>query len=469
MEDSTSYHRTGIPRGDRRRYRSRGVTRTSCDPGVPYEAQALDGAGDEVVTEAEIQLQKMLHKQLDTNVTLEGQLSQTKTFTEGTTFKPFIERAAGELSLEEFSKLQAEESDLEHLRQCGLSEDEIAIKLHQEGKTYEGVPSKRSKLGMAPAAYRAKLSEIERKIQSREEELAETEPERFASVKVMSRHEMEIEKSLFRGTDKADLLSHLTTRGTSNTILEHPINHLDSIAETLFPRSRKHARKSKNQGKYCEGVSGHHSVENSSSEQQDFYDEIGPKTKKETLGELGDVQSHHELGRIAHSSSNSEALECKSHVTDSEPTEKVPSVADISSTVTQSSAERVDNTSRAPGQLQGRVQIIPENEIVKNRLSTEEIRNIPRFKDYTPGKPNKVLYLKNLSPGVTESDLISMFIRYQSPQGPKILFRLLTGRMKGQAFITFNGEETAGKAMSLFNGFQLKGRPIIIQYGKQNR
>ena len=50
-----------------------------------------------------------------------------------------------------------------------------------------------------------------------------------------------------------------------------------------------------------------------------------------------------------------------------------------------------------------------------------------------------MLYVKNLSPRVTEADLVALFVRYQRPEGPKIIFKLMTGRMKGQAFVTFPG------------------------------
>lgn len=36
------------------------------------------------------------------------------------------------------------------------------------------------------------------------------------------------------------------------------------------------------------------------------------------------------------------------------------------------------------------VEFVPEEEILKNRLSEEEIRKIPRFSSYSPGELNKV-------------------------------------------------------------------------------
>lgn len=57
----------------------------------------------------------------------------------------------------------------------------------------------------------------------------------------------------------------------------------------------------------------------------------------------------------------------------------------------------------------------------------------------TPLPPPQVLYVKNLGPRVTMKDLVSLFARFQQDSTP-IQFRLLSGRMRGQAFITFPGE-----------------------------
>ena len=52
----------------------------------------------------------------------------------------------------------------------------------------------------------------------------------------------------------------------------------------------------------------------------------------------------------------------------------------------------------------------------------------------------QVLFVKNLSAKVTEQDLASLFIQFQDDDSDKIVFKLLNGRMKGQAFVTFNSE-----------------------------
>jgi len=50
--------------------------------------------------------------------------------------------------------------------------------------------------------------------------------------------------------------------------------------------------------------------------------------------------------------------------------------------------------------------------------------------------------VKNLTNQVKESDLASLFIGFQGDQSDPIVFKLLKGKMKGQAFVTFQGEIT---------------------------
>jgi hypothetical protein len=42
---------------------------------------------------------------------------------------------------------------------------------------------------------------------------------------------------------------------------------------------------------------------------------------------------------------------------------------------------------------------------------------------------------------VTENELGSLFLRYQISETPPITFRMMSGKMRGQAFITFNGKD----------------------------
>lgn len=136
-----------------------------------------------------------------------------------------------------------------------------------------------------------------------------------------------------------------------------------------------------------------------------------------------------------------------------------PKKTDSHSTNVEENTEIVEISSTNP------INPVPKEEIIRCCLSAEEIRQIERFKDYQPGNPSHILYLKNLSKKVTESDLASLFVHFQKDSLPPTL-KLLKGKMRGQAFITFDTSQTATEALDLINGYMLKGQPIVIQYGR---
>ncbi|KAG1670252.1 RNA-binding protein 41 [Nymphon striatum] len=115
---------------------------------------------------------------------------------------------------------------------------------------------------------------------------------------------------------------------------------------------------------------------------------------------------------------------------------------------------------------------IPLSEISSNRISLEEIKAMPRFKDYDPGVTSKTLFLKNLHRSVSLAELIALFNHFQceSCDDNKFIpidYRLMSGRMKGQAFIKFPDLELAVKAYEAVNGYKLRDKPIIIMYGNK--
>lgn len=101
---------------------------------------------------------------------------------------------------------------------------------------------------------------------------------------------------------------------------------------------------------------------------------------------------------------------------------------------------------------------LPSQVVERNRLSETEIRALPKFSNYSPGEPSKVqaigrlrrkwliltsavilqvLYLKNLHRLVTVEDLKAVFgvLAERGKEVPSV--RLMTGRMRGQAFAEF--------------------------------
>ena len=136
---------------------------------------------------------------------------------------------------------------------------------------------------------------------------------------------------------------------------------------------------------------------------------------------------------------------------------------------------------------QDSIEHIPEDIIKRHRLTVDEIREIPQFASYDPGPTNRALYLKNLAKSVDEQDLKQLFARFHATE-----YAVLKGRMRGQAFVTFQGKislrnayvllsamrtllvllsdvYSASNALNLVNGFNLKGKPIIILFKRSSK
>lgn len=113
--------------------------------------------------------------------------------------------------------------------------------------------------------------------------------------------------------------------------------------------------------------------------------------------------------------------------------------------------------------------LTPE-EISRGKMPPEEILSLPMFKNYATGNPSTVLYIKNLAKDVLVDDFYFIFgSLFESSEAAKsnLNIKLMQeGRMRGQAFVTFPTVDLAHRALNLVNGYQFKGKPIIIQFGR---
>ncbi|XP_074650721.1 RNA-binding protein 41-like [Tubulanus polymorphus] len=342
---------------------------------------------EEFETEAEKQLRILLRKQINTNTNLQNEFSNRKEFVGASTHHASTEKFRGQVSFEEFSKLDDHDREYESLKQCGLTENEIRLKL--------GNKSKRKTI-VNPEIRNEQLKNIDSQISKKLKTL--DAPDTFSGKRHLGRHEMDLEISLMGKLDngKAQVYKAFTTvakehdRDAAPVSARHPMFRIKALAEDL----------------------------------------IKTKTSGEDIGEKNNQS-------------------CENDSSDDE-------------------CSVVKNKSLPAHEFIGPVKHIPTEDIKSNRISLEEIKNLPRFKDYKPGEKSNILYLKNLPSNISEADLVSLFVRFQKKavNSPKILYRLLRGRMKGQAFVTFDNAETATEAMLLVNGYKLNSRPIIIQYGK---
>ncbi|XP_037844927.1 RNA-binding protein 41 isoform X5 [Chlorocebus sabaeus] len=374
---------------------------------------------EELETEGERQLKSLLQHQLDTSVSIEECMSKKESFAPGTMYKPFGKEAAGTMTLSQFQTLHEKDQETASLRELGLNETEILIwKSHVSGE-------KKTRLRATPEAIQNRLQDIEERISERQRILCL--PQRFAKSKQLTRREMEIEKSLFQGADRHSFLKALYYQDEPQKKNKgDPMNNLESFYQEMIMKKRLEEFQLMRGEPFAS-----HSLVSATS--------VGDRVTAESPSLLQDKGKQAAQGKG--------------------PSLHVANVIDFSP----------EQCWTGPKKLTQPIEFVPEDEIQRNRLSEEEIRKIPMFSSYNPGEPNKVLYLKNLSPRVTERDLVSLFARFQEKKGPPIQFRMMTGRMRGQAFVTFPNKEIAWQALHLVNGYKLRGKILVIEFGKNKK
>ena len=108
------------------------------------------------------------------------------------------------------------------------------------------------------------------------------------------------------------------------------------------------------------------------------------------------------------------------------------------------------------------------------KLSQEDLCKLSIYKNYQKGEPSNKLYIKNLHKDVTIEDLITLYERYLTEDIKLDVKVMQHGRMKGQAFVTFQGDQMVNvqnviaQALDDTNGFILRDKPMVVCYGKSS-
>ncbi|HAP66564.1 MAG: RNA-binding protein [Nitrospinae bacterium RIFCSPLOWO2_12_39_16] len=74
----------------------------------------------------------------------------------------------------------------------------------------------------------------------------------------------------------------------------------------------------------------------------------------------------------------------------------------------------------------------------------------------------KKLYVGNISYQTTEDDLNTLFSQAGNIESVKIINDQYSGRSKGFGFVEFATQDEADKAVSMFNGYTLGERKLIV-------
>uniref|UniRef100_A0A3P8RNE9 RNA-binding protein 41 n=1 Tax=Amphiprion percula TaxID=161767 RepID=A0A3P8RNE9_AMPPE len=392
------------------------VSRRPCEDGPLLEEQE---------TEGQRQLHSLLLQQLHTDIDIDRCVAKRQCFAPAALYRPFGEQAAGVRSLSQFQALQDGEKELAGLRELGLTDTEIQL---WQSRDVPEATEKPHGVCAAPGAKQQRLQVIRDKMEARAELLSR--PQRFAASRPLSRREMEIEQALFQGNDRPGFLTALYHRG------------MEGLRAGESPAASH--------------LNTHRTASNQSQDSQ----KDGDQSKDDS-----DHQSEPRDGRSSSSGQcGSEVSEQRDSDDRPEPPPAAPAQINISHLIGRLSGP---TRSGRPLTVRGEIETLTDEEILKNRQSEEEIRNIPRFRNYQPGKPSKVVCVKNLSAQASVAQLVALFSRFERQNSPPVVYRLLTGRMKGQAFITLPDAETAQNALQLVHGYRLLGKPLVVEFGRE--
>ncbi|XP_044079396.1 RNA-binding protein 41 isoform X2 [Siniperca chuatsi] len=432
----------------------RRVSRRSCEDGPLLEEQE---------TEGQRQLHSLLLQQLHTDVDIDRCVAKRQCFAPSALYRPFGDQAAGVRSLSQFQALQDGEKELASLRELGLTDTEIQL---WQSRDAPEAAEKSHGVCAAPGAKQQRLQVIRDKIEARAELLSR--PQRFAASRPLSRREMEIERALFRGNDRLGFLTALYHRDEDNQEGqqgESSSDPMDSLYRDVLIKERQQASllDSQQETTGASPLSTHRIVSdllqdsqkdnNQSKEASDHQSEL--QGEKSSLSVQSESSSDASEPQLAQDRPGQPPLAAPTQINISRP------IGSLCGAVTARSG--------GPLTVRGEIETISDEEILKNRESEEGIQSIQRFRNYQPGKPSKVLCVKNLSAQASVAQLVALFSRFEQENKPPVLYRLLTGRMKGQAFITLPDVETAQKALQLVHGYRLLGKPLVVEFGRERQ
>lgn len=209
--------------------------------------------------------------------------------------------------------------------------------------------------------YVSTIERIDKKIEDHYNFLSK--PDTFSGQKVLSRHEMDLERSLVKDNSISKSLSTVLTKSSEFKRSIHPddpLNHIPDILKTIIPNKdgKRTARKRRRIAKQ--------------ETKNDGGDE-GMDTHEESI--TGD--------EMAGCAAKPEGWSCN--------VEKVPTKmkrTDEYVFLGHSSGPNTGETNRRL--LYGSIEQISKETILRNRKTKDEIKQIPRFENYDPGPINKV-------------------------------------------------------------------------------
>jgi len=255
-----------------------------------------------------------------------------------------------------------------------------------------------------------KLKVIERKITNKTELLSQ--PTTFAGAKLLSRHEMDLEKAVTRDRDPTKVFNCLVTNKSIDSIdPDHPINHLDQIWKDVLS-SKPTCRRKKRRGRTAMVTDETASCEMSVRVNDCNVSEaaVSECLSHKDVSVKSPTHESTESLSSDHSTQISEdilikKLTCRRRKRKRGPaieTEKINDV-NVSETAVSDCLNQTDVSIKSPTrenqessssdyskQAKCTVEPVPTEVIERYKLSVGQIKQLPRFQNYDAGTPSPV-------------------------------------------------------------------------------
>ncbi|XP_045107991.1 RNA-binding protein 41-like [Portunus trituberculatus] len=387
-------------------------------------------------------LKDLLKKQLSKHISLEQQLHNQKKFVRSICEESVTANTSGLASFEDFKSVESLLNVKQTLKSCDLTESEIHLLLGEESQS--------SHLE-APHARRQRLEAIENKIVHH----------RSYQASLLAQNQTS-SNALLDDTQRVSVSGEASQPTLQQDFLPegHPMNHLTEIAESLFPpvksdktHGEEHIEKKRQRD---ETVGPAKLKKNKNENPSCIYLTEKPKS-------YWDMQQIPKIIRCNTNHPDASLPQSPGKSLMGRSCERGKTLLHVTKTSTN---VKVDQTKPFVMSLDPE-DLIPLATINANKISIQELKDMEKFRNYNEGTPSSTLFIKNLSPSITPKDLASLMGHFESTHGQKILYRLLGGRMKGQAFVTFPDEEAASSALRLCTGYMLHGKPLVAVFAKK--
>lgn len=456
------------------------------------------GVSQNVQTVQEKILQQCLNRFYSASCQLQSYQDQRQKFVAAGSSKEASDHAAisGLVDHDAF-KAHLQKTEVQKvLQETGLTKHEIEVLLQETSET-----TRSSKLDLpedvATASQLITLNAVLQKLSKREIALSTKDsahPQNFAGAVELSR--LEVEDAFRQGALNRNPNEVLSSVATSALIKrrthpqpavhpQHPLNHLAALEQELFAGRDCSENKRESSGKssicstkrrkvlHCED----HTIDNYENSSCEAFELGAPSSEHKNLKLINEQSS--EIDKILYSEShnlgslwdvkeiprntvqnnsiyNAERKVVESHCNNS---------CSLELPIQKSSqVKKKKDFSKGFVSLPNTQNLVPLSDISSKCIPLSQL--LTEFPNYLSGSPSKTLYLKNLSHQTTPEELVNLFGHFDLGCD-RVVYRLLQGKMRGQAFVKFPTLDTAQKALRACLGYMLRGKPLVIEFGRE--